>query len=256
MSSLSKAAANNSLTIYLTLGFPFRDVMLEVVGEIVRLGVDMLEFGIPYEAPKYDGPTIRRTHKRVLSSGFKYGDALELLREVSFKNRFMLTYYELALKVGVEKFFSDVAEAGARAVLFPDLLIEYPEELERYDRLCSEYGLEKVYFVSSSFPHRLISGLAERGPAFIYMGLMASTGVALPITVRRNITIIKGLLGEVPMIGGFAIKSAEQVRQYRDAGVNGIVIGSAVARIIEDNNKWREDLRSFLKPIISALKER
>ena len=253
MPRLSEVAAGSSLTVYLTLGYPDRERMLEVAEELSRLGVSMLELGIPYEAPKYDGPTIRRTHRVALSNGFGYREAVELLREIEFENQFTLTYFELAKKIGVERLFRDLSETRIRAVLFPDLLIEYPEELERYDRLSEEYGLEKVYFVSSSFPHRLVSGLAERGPSFVYMGLMASTGVALPIAVRRNISIIRALLRGVPVIGGFAIRTAEQVRQYIEAGVDGVVIGSAVAKVIGDSN-WRESLSKLLLPILEALR--
>ncbi|BAJ50784.1 tryptophan synthase alpha subunit [Candidatus Caldarchaeum subterraneum] len=254
MARLSEIAANKSLTIYLTLGYPSRDEMLEIVDELMRMGVDLLEFGIPYEAPKYDGPVIRRTHKTVLSNGFGYGEALGLLKEIKIENQFLLTYFELAQKIGVEKFFRELSETGVRAVLFPDLLIEYPEKLSSYDKLSDQYQFEKVYFVSSSFPHRMIAGLVDREPSFIYMGLMASTGVALPIAVRRNIAIIKGLLNDVPIIGGFAVRTAEQVRQYVDGGISGVVIGSAVASII-DNDNWRGNLTNLLNPILKALKQ-
>ena len=256
MRRLSEIAANNSLTIYLTLGYPSSKTMLEVVEELIKLGVDMLEFGIPYEAPKYDGPTIRKTHKTTLSNGFNYEQALTLLKEITTNNQFLLTYYELAHKIGVEKFFREISDTRVKAILFPDLLIEYPNELNYYDKLCMEHGLEKVYFISSSFPHNMIRNLANRDPSFIYMGLMASTGVSLPIHVKRNIAIIRKLLGDIPMIGGFAIKTPEQIKEYINAGVNGIVIGSAVIKILNENplSDFRFRLREFLIPMIKVLK--
>jgi len=255
---LRDVVAGGSLTIYLTLGYPSGDVVVEAVGELSKLGVNLLEFGIPYHTPKYDGPTIRRSHARALSNGFGYLESLELLKGIGFRNQFLLTYYEMAREVGVEMFFREVSKTNVKAVLFPDLLIEYPEELARYNRLSDEYGFDRVYFVSSTFPHHMIAGLVGDSPSFVYMGLMASTGVALPVSVGRNIKIIKSLLNDIPVIGGFAIRSAEQVSQYIEAGVDGVVIGSAVVRILEkainSEDDWKGSLRSFITPILNVLK--
>jgi tryptophan synthase alpha chain len=106
-----------------------------------------------------------------------------------------MAYYEDALKIGLEGLFRRAAENGADALLFPDLLIDYPDQFKTYTQLSEKYGLEKAFFITTTFPHKLVRELVDHEPAFIYLGLMACTGVLLPITIARNIYIMKRLVG-------------------------------------------------------------
>ena len=52
-----------ALMPYITLGFPRRDLSLEVARQICRSGADLIELGIPFSDPLADGPTIQHSTK-------------------------------------------------------------------------------------------------------------------------------------------------------------------------------------------------
>lgn len=221
-----------TLTIYLTAGDPlaFSD---PVIDALVSSDIDLFELGIPNEHPKYDGPTIRESYKRALENGVTVEKVFEIIKNFP-SNKVLFTYFDLALKMGLEEFANLASGCSVGSMLFPDMLIDYPGRLDSYVRVCGLYGLEPAFFVTSSFPHRLISKVAKLEPAFIYLGLMASTGILLPVTLSRTIRIVKELIGDVPLFVGFAISRPEQIANCVNAGADGVVIGSAVLRLLKE----------------------
>ncbi|MEM1515182.1 MAG: tryptophan synthase subunit alpha [Thermoproteota archaeon] len=245
------------LMVYLTAGDPyFND---DVIRTLSECGIRVFEFGIPFARPKYDGPTIRASYKRALKSGVTLEETFSIIRSLYADHKIVLTYFEYALKTGLERIMELALEAGIESILFPDLLIDYLEELDTYMMICREYDLEPVFFITSSFPHKLISKLAEMDPAFIYLGLMASTGILLPITVSRTIKIIKGLIGRTPLLTGFAISEPHQVSNCIRAGADGVVVGSAIIRLLCNYNervteqKSLNGLKEYVFSLIKAL---
>ena len=229
------------LVAFIPAGYPSLKGFLEAVKGLKEWGVDALELGIPTLKAKYDGPTVRAAYRRVLERGVDVHDAL-----AKVEDRFiLLSYYDLALEAGLEGFMEAASTAGAFTVLFPDLLIDYLEELDTYVELCRSYGLKPSFFITSCFPHRLISSLTRHEPSFVYMGLMACTGVLLPVSARRNISVARRLLDGVPLIVGFAISTPEQVVECVRAGADGVVVGSALIRALDEGalkrlSRWCE----------------
>lgn len=219
------------LILYLTVGDPL--ITTNLIKSLYQSGVDMLEIGLPTAKPKYDGPVVKRSMLRASANVQGIEEALENASKMTGGGKILFTYYEEALSYGVEELFS---RAGGRfyTVLFPDLLIDYPDDLGRYLRLCDKYGFEPAFFVTTGFPHKLVKHLSSLEPAFIYLGLMLSTGVLLPISASRNIRLFRGLVGDVPLIVGFAVRSPEQVGSYVHAGADGVVVGSAFLRVLEE----------------------
>ena len=213
--------------------------------------MDVLEVGLPVAKPKYDGPVVKRSMRRALTNVSGIGEALEAAVKMPGDSKILFTYYEEALNYGVEDFFSRVSN-GFGAVLFPDLLIDYLGELERYSRLCEKYGVAQAFFITTGFPHKLVKRLADLEPAFIYLGLMVSTGVLLPISASRNIRLFRELVGSVPLIVGFAVRSPEQVEQYMRAGADGVVVGSALLRILEEASE--DEKISRVRGFVAGLK--
>lgn len=220
------------LVIYLTAGDPLI-FSSSIVDVIASSGADLFELGIPNEHPKYDGPTIRASYKRALRNGTTLEKAFRIIKDFPSDLKILFTYFDLALKMGLEEFVSLASECSVSSVLFPDMLIDYPEHLSAYINACERYGLRPSFFITSSFPHKLISRVARLNPAFIYLGLMASTGILLPVTLSKTIGIVRELIGDAPLLVGFAISRPEQVAKCVSAGADGVVIGSAVLKLLE-----------------------
>jgi tryptophan synthase alpha chain len=241
-----------ALVVFLTVGDPLTWDG-RVMDALASGGVDAYELGIPTRLAKYDGPSIRTSYRRALRSGVDERCAMSLIKQVKgLINPILFTYYEVALECGLEDLVNSAAEADIRCVLFPDLLIDYPESLEDYIRICKKYNLEHAFFVTSCFPHHLIVKLAKLEPSFIYLGLMATTGIPLPLAINRNIKIIKNLVGETPLLVGFAIDNPQQVSLCINAGVDGVVVGSAILKILEGGFEAAK-LKSFVTGLKDAL---
>ncbi len=244
-----------ALVVFSTVGDPltWNGKVMEV---LASSGVDAFELGIPTRLAKYDGPTIRASYKRALRSGVDEKCAVSLIKEVKgLTNKILFTYYEVALAYGLEDLVSSGAEAGIKCVLFPDLLIDYHESLEDYVKICKKYNLEYAFFITSCFPHHLMVKLAKLDPSFIYLGLMASTGILLPLAINRNIKIIKNLVGETPLLVGFALNNPQQVSLCADAGADGVVVGSAILKLLEGGFEAAK-LKSFITELKEALSRR
>ncbi|MEM2273506.1 MAG: tryptophan synthase subunit alpha [Candidatus Bathyarchaeia archaeon] len=250
---LRSALKRRVLMVYLTAGDPFADD--EVMGVLSESGVDIFEFGIPTAKPKYDGLMIKASYRRALESRTTLEKSFQVIGDFKMGHKIVFTYFDYVKSIGLEKFMYYVQNAGAGGVLFPDLLIDYPEELGTYMRLCGQYGFDPAFFVTSSFPHNLISRLAQLDPAFIYLGLMVSTGTLLPITVSRNIRIVRSLINDVPLLVGFAISEPSQVIDCVKAGADGVVIGSAIIRLISQGRKKQgmENLKNYVTSIKKVL---
>jgi len=252
-SSLREALKNKVLVAYLTAGDPYANS--EIVEVLAKCGVDIFEFGIPTTKPKYDGLTIKASYKRALKNGVTVEKSFSIIKSFQRVHKIVFTYFEIAKAFGLENFMNFVSDADAEGVLFPDLLIDYMEEFDTYLRLCREYGFDPIFFVTSTFPHRMVSRLAQLNPAFIYLGLMASTGTLLPITVTKTIKIMRSLVGDTPLLVGFAISKASQVSDYVKAGADGVVVGSAIIKLIDNEGsaQLKEKLADFIRSLKRAM---
>jgi tryptophan synthase alpha chain len=241
------------LMIYLTIGDPLL-FDRNVIEALTSQGIEVFELGVPTDKPKYDGPTIRASHRRALSNGITMDTVFKLIREFP-ERKILFSYFDLALNLNPEKLMQLAVESKVESILFPDLLIDYFEKLNSYVKLCEKYDLEPSFFITSSFPHKLVSKLAELNPAFIYLGLMASTGILLPITVTKTIKIMRMLVKEIPLVVGFALRTPQQVTKCIEAGADGVVIGSSILKLLE-KTLWDERnlaLKNYISSLISAL---
>lgn len=242
------------LMVYLTAGDPY--VNGDILSILSECGVRIFEFGVPLACPKYDGPIIRMSYKRALENGITLERVFSLIKSFHVDHKIVFTYFDYAINVGLNKFAEMVLEAGAEGILFPDLLIDYPEDLDTYIRFCGEYDLEPIFFITSSFPHRLVSKLTMLDPALIYLGLMASTGILLPITISRTIKIMRDLVGRTPLLVGFAISEPSQVSDCIKAGADGVVVGSSIIKLLHSKQSTKPDLnglRGYTLSLIRAL---
>ena len=221
-------------SVYLTLGYPEPARSLEVL-EALSGCVDFYELGLPTRRPKYDGPTIRMTHRRAVEAGVVGLEALRLLEGGLEKPFTVMAYMEdYADGRGLRGLLEEAASAGALCVLLPDLPFEYPERLEEYVDESLRAGLRPCFFASSRFPHRWLQLYADMRPLYIYLGLQPATGVELPIAVEKNVRLARRLVGDRYLLTGFAVRRPETAAALIRAGADAVVVGSAVARALEE----------------------
>jgi len=226
------ALSRPGFSVYLTIGYPGPARFGEVL-EALSGCVDFFELGLPTGRPKYDGPTVRASHRRVVGQGLAGRGALRLLRSVAVPRPFTLMAY-LEDHVGdLRGLLEEAASVGALCVLFPDLAFDYPGMVDAYVEESERAGLRPCFFASSRFPHGWLQRFAALRPLYVYLGLQPATGVELPIAVAKNVRTARLLVGDRYLLTGFAVRRPETARALIEAGADAVVVGSAVIRALE-----------------------
>ena len=221
---------------YLTAGDPTPDQTAELLFALERGGADLIELGVPFSDPIADGPVIQRASERALSAGMTLGRLLETVHEIRKKSEIPLllfSYMHPLLKYGFEKLAADASAAGIDGVLMTDLCVE--EAAEPVARLRA-HGLDTVFLAAPTSTDRRLMLVAEHSSGFVY--LVSRAGVtgeqtslsasAAPLAARmRQIT-------NLPLAIGFGISTPQHVAEVAQIA-DGIVVGSAIVRCIEQN---------------------
>jgi tryptophan synthase alpha chain len=243
-----------ALMPYLTVGFPSDAAWVEIVPEMVRGGADVIELGLPFSDPLADGPTIQEATFRVLQGNFSVGSAFDqigLVRARVPKTPLVLmTYFNLVLQHGLEKFVARSKAAGLDALLIPDLPIEECGELRV---ACDRQGLDLVQMVSPNISDERLARVCGQSRGFIYaVAVEGATGAREGIVdVADYIARIRNH-SSLPVALGFGISNPEQAREYA-ASADGVIIGSALIKIVAEDSNPPRAAYEFIASVDRAL---
>jgi tryptophan synthase alpha chain len=223
---------------FTVVGDPLYEKSLEIVKAYVEGGATMLELGFPFSDPVADGPTIQLADQRALKAGMNTDRAFEFIEEVREFTDLpvnLLLYYNLVFKYGVERFFECAAKAGVTSVLIADLPVDCTRGQEALT-LAQKHGVKMVYMASELTPTERLEAIFEAQPYFIY--LVSTPGVTgarkdLSAQLEGVITNLKNQT-DIPVLVGFGVSDRAHVDQIRDAGANGVIVGSALVKLIEE----------------------
>lgn len=246
-----------ALMPYLTMGYPERESMDTLVPALVESGADMIELGIPFSDPIADGPTIQASTQRALQNGVTLRECLATvgrLRAGGVEAPFALMgSYNPIYQMGVERFAVAAAEAGADAVIVPDLP---PEEADTLDAALKQYEIDYIYFLAPTSDERRLQLVAERARGFIYLvSLLGVTGARdqlpeeLPAFVARVREVVQG---RVPLAVGFGVSTPAMARQVA-ALADGVIVGSALIKRLGDPERAEEEARRFVRALHEAV---
>jgi len=251
---------NAALIPFFVIGDPDFQTSLQLVKTAIDSGADILELGIPFSDPIADGPTIQKADIRALAGGMTVKKALEFIREVKRYKDIpigLLMYYNLVYQYGVGKFFDDFHAAGVNSVLVADLSIDDAHEVTTP---AAAAGLDSVFMVTPNTEPQRMKLIASKTTGFIYtVSLLGVTGSREKLSdmVEELVTKLKSLT-DVPICVGFGISTGEHAAAVASAGADGVIIGSRIVRIIEDNltdkNKMLTEVTAFIREIKKAVK--
>ena len=161
------------LVTYLTAGDPTPARSAELLRAVADAGADVLEVGVPFSDPLADGPAIQRATERALAQGMTLRGTLDIVRRTrpSIEAPIVLfTYANPILRMGVQQFARDAADAGIDGVL----VLDYPiEEAEPLRKPIVDAGLDPIFLVSPTTTEERIRRSAELGRGFLYLDLTA-----------------------------------------------------------------------------------
>jgi len=254
-----KEQNRTALIPFFVIGDPDFDTSLAIVKAAIDAGADVLELGIPFSDPIADGPTIQKADIRAITSGMNVAKALEFIRNVKDYRDIpigLLMYYNLVYQYGTEKFFSDFHQAGVNSVLIADLSIDDADEIAEP---AVSAGLDTVFMVTPNTHPERMKLIASKTTGFIYtVSVLGVTGSRekLSDTVEALVGRLKALT-DVPVCVGFGISSAEHAATVARAGADGVIIGSKVVQLIENNlgdtEKALSEISAFLAEVRSAI---
>src|SRR5947207_2356994 len=98
----------NILSIFFTAGFPSLNSTLEIIDEISKTEVDLIEIGIPFSDPVADGPIIQQSSQVALQNGMNLELLFQQLKTLRLKTQIpvlLMGYINPILKFGIEKFY-------------------------------------------------------------------------------------------------------------------------------------------------------
>src|SRR3954468_10607692 len=149
--------------VYIGAGDPNLEATRQLALEFDRIGVDVLELGVPFSDPLADGLVNQLAAQRGLESGTTPPKLLETVAAIRKESQIPIVlyiYFNLIHKVGMEKFIGDAARAGVDGLLVLDLP---PEESENYEALMKNAGLCHIYLVAPTTPEDRMALIVKRG---------------------------------------------------------------------------------------------
>lgn len=243
-----------ALVGFLSAGDPDTKTSLKIIESMCGTGLDIMELGIPFSDPTADGPVIQRSSSRALKNGVNIKTVLEMTRKIrAFSDIpvILFTYYNPIHAYGAEAFYNDALSADADGVLVVDLP---PEESDEMTSNWPGDELALIRLVAPTTPPERMKKIASSASGFIYLvsktGVTGSDGLDTD-DIAVHAKLLRGVT-KLPVCVGFGISTPEDVKRIAPHA-DGIVIGSAFERIIEEN-LGKPDIHEILGEYISRLK--
>ena len=225
-----------ALIPFITAGDPDLATTAQALRVLDQAGADLIELGVPYSDPLADGPVIQAAATRALGRGVRLEDVLDIVRSLHGEIKapiILFTYYNPIFYRGIDLFLREIADAGVKGLVVPDLPLEEADSLLKP---AAQMGIDVTLLIAPTSPMERIQAIAQQSQGFIY--LVSVTGV----TGMRNqvATRVESLLTSIrevtdkPIGVGFGISEAEQARQVKQWGADAVIVGSAfVKRLAE-----------------------
>ena len=222
-----------ALVGYLPVGFPTVEGSIEAMRVLVDAGCDVVEVGVPYSDPLMDGPVIQHAAATALAGGARVDDvfrATAAVREAGGAP-LVMTYWNLVLRRGVERFAADLAAAGGAGLITPDLI---PEEADDWIAASDGHGLDRVFLVAPVVHpraphqgHRRPAGASSTRPR-----RWASPGPARSVDAdARGLVERTRAVTDLPVCVGLGVSTGAQAAELA-AYADGVIVGSALVRTL------------------------
>lgn len=243
-----------ALMPYLMGGFPDPATSLAIAEAYADGGADLIELGVPFSDPIADGPVIQAAGSRALAEGTTIAGVLDIARAVAPRLPVVLmTYANLVLARGVERFAADAAAAGVSGLIVPDLpLEEAPVVLEA----CDAEGLALVPLVAPTTTPERLARIGERARGFVYtVSVAGTTGERAVLADRFEDAVARAKAAtSVPVALGFGIATPEQAAEAAAAGADGVIIGSRLVREAAEVDDPPAAVRALVTAFAEALR--
>lgn len=230
-----------ALIPFITAGDPDLETTAKALQVLDRSGADMIELGVPYSDPLADGPVIQAAATRALAKGVTFDQVLEVVSDVTPTLKaplILFTYYNPILYRGYKNALGQIANAGVKGLVVPDLPLE---EAQTLLDVAAEVDLEVTLLVAPTSRSERIKAISQKSQGFIYLvSVTGVTGMRSQVQSRVQTLIADLKAGTDKPIGvGFGISEPKQAQQIAQWGADAVIVGSAFVRRLDDNSPER-----------------
>lgn len=250
-----RARNEKALIVYLTAGDPSLDITKQLIFALEKAGVDILEIGVPFSDPTADGPVIQAAAQRSLKAGTTLEGVLKMVAEVRKVSNIPIVlfgYFNPIFAYGVKKFAQAARNAGVDGVLVVDLPYEEAKELRDYT---DAVGIDFISLIAPTTDKERLKKIVSKASGFLYyISITGITGTTAPKISNIKVEVEKiRKITKRPIAVGFGISKPEQAREIGHFA-DGVVIGSAVVRMI-DENKNKKNLIRIVSDYVTDIKK-
>lgn len=256
-----KAQNRKALIPFVTAGFPYPDITVDLMHGMAEAGADVIELGVPFSDPSADGPVIQKAGDRALAAGIGLVQVIGMVRRFRERNAttpVVLMGYANPIerydqKHGAGAFVRDAADAGVDGVL----VVDYPpEECEDFARALRERNMDLIFLLAPTSTDERMAQVARVASGYVYyVSLKGVTGAG-----TLDVSQVEAMLPRIrqhvhiPVGVGFGIRDAETAKAI-GRSADAVVIGSKLIQLIENepHEKVVGIAGQFLRTIRKAL---
>ena len=228
-----------ALAAYLVAGDPDIESTIQLMELFVKSGVDILEIGVPFTDPIAEGPIIQKAHDRALKKQI----SLKLIYEMIQKYRTLDNDTPIVLMGYINTFISHkkLIEKNEENVIDSILIVDMPGEFSLEDYGINNQNINTISLISPTTNKDRIKSISKNSSGFVYYvtlrGVTGSSNLNVE-EINQNIQEVKKY-ASVPTLAGFGIKTPEDAKLLAECS-DGIIIGSSLVKMIEENSKLKE----------------
>ncbi len=252
INQLFESNKQNILSVYFTAGFPRLDDTIEIIRQLEKNGVDLIEIGIPFSDPTADGPVIQKSSEAALKNGMSLNLLFEQLNDIRKEVSvplILMGYINPVLQFGVKKFCEKCSEIGIDGTILPDL--PHDEFKEHFQELYLQYNLRNILLITPQTSEERIRQIDENSDGFIYMVSSASTTGAVKKAEdfhQEYFQRIQQMNLKNPRLIGFGISDHGTFLNACNYA-RGAIIGSAFVSSIKNDDSLSNLIQNFVNKI-------
>ena len=237
-----------ALIVYISCGDPSVEETIKAADEIIAAGADILELGLPFSDPIADGATIQAASQRALEGGMNTDEYFDTVAKIMGVPKVCMTYYNLLFQYGLDRFCDRCVESGISGLIIPDLSLEESAPLKAE---CDKRDIDLIFIVTSRTNAERIKKISNECSGFLYLqSLLGVTGerTLMASNLKEAIAQCKEI-SSMPVAVGFGVSNPKQVKDLCSQGADGVIVGSAVIKKMQNN---RTGLSSFIRELKEA----
>jgi tryptophan synthase alpha chain len=243
-------------------GDPSMDFSKKLISTLSENGADIIEFGIPFSDPTADGPIFIAACERALNNGVTPPNCFEAIKDLRSRGLelpiVVTSYYNILYVAGVGRFLEELKDAGAQAIIVPNLPIEEAENL-LYE--AEKTGIHPILQVTPTTTGGRLKKICDASSGFIYViNVEGVTGVRDSLN-KSTIKLIERVRShtDTPVLAGFGISEPIHAKLVVEAGADGAIAGSVYTQIyekyIENPEQALPEIKTLAKQIKKACNE-